>query len=175
MWNPRLRRGMLPGAVLAVCATGAIASQAQSTPPADPIVTELRALRAELKERLDGAITAQLLVARLQLQEQRANNVIRQLQDVDTRLRENQSTREQLSASIKMFSGLAKESYSTEEKPNPMFAPLRAGLERTAQTEAELKQQQIDLQGMVAEEQARWSVLNARLDELERLLAKPVR
>ena len=56
-----------------------------------------------------------------------------------------------------------------------MFAPLRAGLERTAQTEAELKQQQIDLQGMVAEEQARWSVLNARLDELERLLSKPVR
>src|SRR5262245_8849477 len=67
-------------------------------PPATPqteelILTEIRALRADLVETARVSTQAQLLVARLQLQAQRITALAGQLSDVRTRLQQAQSAR----------------------------------------------------------------------------------
>ena len=54
--------------------------------PSDDLLAEVRALRAEINQVAGESIRAQLFVARLQLQEQRVNEVTRQLSDVQSRL-----------------------------------------------------------------------------------------
>ena len=50
----------------------------------DPLLAEVRALRAELNQAAGASIRTQLLVARLTLQEQRINTISKQLADVQT-------------------------------------------------------------------------------------------
>ena len=51
----------------------------------DELVAEVRALRAEIQQMADSSIRAQLLVARLQVQEQRIAGIARQLSDTGSR------------------------------------------------------------------------------------------
>ena len=75
---------------LAVPATAA-AQQLPARTPAlatlDEVLVELRALRAELNETANASLRAQLLVARLALQEQRITVVGKELADVQEKLR----------------------------------------------------------------------------------------
>ncbi len=151
-------------AVLAVAA----AHGGQARPPTtDPVVAEIRALRADMNERLGTAIRAQLLVARLSVQEQRTNSVVRHLQDIESKLRENESAKEQIAASMKIFGELPKRD---DAQDNPAFAPFHAGMERIAKADTELKAQQTELMRQLAEEQARWTAINVGLEELEKTL-----
>jgi hypothetical protein len=152
---------------LTVAVIHATQSAQVTRPPVDPIVAEIRALRADLNERLGTTIRAQLLVARLSVQEQRTNSVVRQLQEIDLKLRENDSAKEQVAASMKMFGDLTK---SGDAQDNPVFAPLRAGMDRIANADAELKAQQTELIRQLAGEQERWTAINARLEELEQMI-----
>jgi hypothetical protein len=153
--------------VLAVAALHAAQSRQVVPPPIDPVVAEIRALRAELNERLGAAIRGQLLVARLSVQEQRTNAVGRQLQEIELKLRENESAKDQFAASMKIFGDLTK---SGDAQDNPVFAPLRAGMDRIAKADADLKAQQVELMRQLAEEQGRWTAINARLEELEQMI-----
>ena len=159
-------------AAIVAVAAGVTSAQVTQPPPPDPLVAELRALRMDLAERLDATIRAQLIVARLQLQEQRTNTVVRQLQDVEARLRENVSARAQVDQGMKMFGASDISKLSAEERESPMFAALFAAHEHTQKEEESLKLQQADLLRLVAEEQSRWSTINARLDELEQMFVK---
>src|SRR5918998_1633671 len=84
-------------AVLVVGLAGSAAGQ-QRTPPSaasgtmDEVLTELRALRTELREFSAASLRVQLLVARLQLQEQRINTIWRQLSEVEDKLRANEQS-----------------------------------------------------------------------------------
>jgi hypothetical protein len=151
----------------AVTVIHATQSTQVSRPPVDPVVAEIRALRADLNERLTATVRAQLLVARLSVQEQRTSTVVRQLQDVELKLRENDAAKEQVAASMKMFGDMTKNPGAQE---SPVFAPLRAATERMATADVELKGQQTELMRQLAEEQARWTAINARLEELEQAL-----
>ena len=63
-----------------------------------------------------------------------------------------------------------------EKKEGNFFVTTLSGqLEAITKAEAELKQQQAYLSGLVAEEQSRWTAFNGRLEELERLLTSPPR
>ena len=109
----------------------------------------------------------QLLVARLQLQEQRTSTVVNQLRDVEGRLRENEAARQQAAGALKM---LGMENVAeAEKKDNPFFQMFAGTTEKFASAEAELKQQQLDLMRQLSEEQGRWNAFNAQLDQLERL------
>ena len=164
--------GVVAAVSLVVVAAGVGAAQSTSSPaPRDELAAEIRALRKELNERLEANIRAQLMVARLQLQEQRTATVIRQLQDVNDRLRENQQTRTQIEGALKMFSGMGGADPAKEED-GFLMGPLKAQLKGITELEAELKLQQTQLTADIAEEQARWNIFNARLDELERALTK---
>src|SRR5687767_5093891 len=90
--------GSALGAILVLAAVTSAAGQ-QRTPPAvtaatlDDVLDELRALRTELRESSAASLRAQLLVARLQLQEERINTVWRQLSEVDDQLAGNEQGR----------------------------------------------------------------------------------
>lgn len=164
----RIAAGVL---VFAVLAAAALLAQGAAPAGQDPVVAEIRALRADLNQRLEATMRMQLLVARLQLQEQRTSTVVNQLRDVEARLRENDTARQQATAALKMFG--PQNLTDEEKKDNPFFALLAGGDERFAAAETELKQQQLQLMRQLSEEQARWTALSAQLDELERLFAAP--
>lgn len=172
MWSSRIVRTVLGISALTVIAVAAGYAQAPATASQDPVVLEIRALRADLNERLEATMRTQLLVARLQVQEQRTNSVVRQLQELDTKIRENETAKEQVEQGMKMFGGMLKPG-ENEEGADFILGPLKAGMEKVAKADAELKMQQTQLLGTLQEEQARWTSLNAKLDELERLFATP--
>lgn len=160
----RIAAGVL---VFTVLATAALLAQGTPGASQDPLVAEIRALRADLNQRLEATMRMQLLVARLQLQEQRTSTVVGQLRDVEARQRENEAAKQQAAAAVKMF---GMENITDEQKKdNPFFAMIAGSDEKFAAAEAELKQQQLQLMRQLSEEQARWTAFNAQLDELERL------
>lgn len=172
LWSRTVAMTIAVGAVIvaALSAQPGPAPRAQSA-PADPLVAEIRALRADLNQRLDASIRTQLLVARLQVQEQRVTTLTRQLTDVQQRLQNSEHGRAPLEAQLKAFEA-AQENATAEEKKGAefMFSMLRGQVEQMAKNDEELKRQQLYLSGLIAEEQSRWTAFNARLEELERLL-----
>jgi len=169
----RTRELRITAVILTFAVLGAAALFAQAAPqgPADPVVAEIRALRADLNQRLEATMRMQLLVARLQLQEQRTSTVVNQLRDVESRLRENDTARQQAEAALKM---LGMENLTeAEKKDHPFFKMFSGGTGKLDSTEAELKQQQNELMRQLSAEQARWSAFNAQLDQLEKLFPAP--
>ena len=161
------------GALLFAVHAGPV-PQAASQTPTDPVVAEIRALRADLNQRLDASIRMQLMVARLSMQEQRINTVIRQLTEVQDKLKENETTRTQVTQGLKMF-GMDKATDKEKEEAGFMLGPLKTAVENLDKSDAELKMRLSDLTTLLNQEQARWNGFNRVLDDLEAMLAKPVK
>jgi hypothetical protein len=137
--------------------------------PSDDLLAEVRALRAEINQVAGESIRAQLFVARLQLQEQRVNEVTRQLSDVQTRLATVQQAqlamRERLRATAEGQALL-----SPEDRSDDQIRALTLQLEQGQGREQELQNQEAALANAVIAEQKRWADFNNRLDALERSL-----
>lgn len=150
---------------------GVVSGQARPAPP-DELLAEVRALRAEINQAAGTSLRAQLLVARLQLQEQRINTVARQLADVQERLASTERALVPMTTRLK---------HAHEEPPAEVSAEqrrdmeqhrqfLKAQLEQMRKLEQGLRGQEASLSAHLAESQSRWSEFNERLDELERML-----
>jgi hypothetical protein len=163
-------RILLPLAILSALAAAAAAQS--SAPPADPVLAELRGMRADLNQRLEANIRVQLLLGKLTLQEQRTNDVVRQLAEVSEKLRANEQTKAQIEAGSKMFGGLLDPNNPEAAEGNFLASTLRAQIDAVAKADAELRQRQGDLTAQLTQEQARWQTFNAQLAELERLVEK---
>ena len=170
--------GIATGALLA----GVISAQSGSAPavPAsssDALLVEINALRADLNQRLDASIRAQLLVARLQVQEQRISTLSRQLADVQQQQQDNEQARGPIETQLKAFEEARTNSAEADKQGAEFFlGTLRSQVEMMTKNDEELKRQHLYLSGLIAEEQSRWTAFNARLEELEQLLtARPVR
>jgi len=146
-------------------------------PTLNALLTEVRGIRAELNQAASVSLRAQLLVARLQLQEQRINVVSAQLAEARRLVLPQEAKETEKAMEVKRFEGFAA---------NPIsFAPEeRQGIaERIPQLKEELAQirghllrlraQETEFADLLASEQTRWVEFNSRLDELERSL--PVR
>jgi uncharacterized coiled-coil DUF342 family protein len=143
----------------------------QSVTTSDPLLAEVKALRAELNQAAGTSIRTQLLVARLQLQEQRINTVAKQLTDVQAQRTGNDFGVTQMTARIKQLEEASRD--------GSMSADARKGMEQEAQglkgpmnqmrqRSQELSAQESTLSGQLANEQSRWMDFNSRLDEIER-------
>ena len=77
-------------AILVVAVTGGVTGQQRPAPSRaatlDDLLEELRAFRSELRNSSATSLRGQLLLARLQLQEQRVNTIWRQLSEVEDKL-----------------------------------------------------------------------------------------
>ena len=168
---PHLRRlGILCGVLSGTIAVAA----AQGQRPAaslDDLLSEVRGLRADINQSAGASIRAQLLMGRLQLQEQRTNTVVSQLADVRRLLSEVERRRDSDTTQLKRI----EEALQSPNTPQPQRKELeqdaghfRSMLAQHQREEQRLRSQESELAGALAAEQGRWLDFNARLDELER-------
>lgn len=129
--------------VMALCLTALASAQMRQGPASlDDVLVELRGIRADLAETSSASVRSQLLVARLQLQEQRINGLMRQIAEVQMQI-----------------AGARQQAHGQE-------------LQRMQQLLQELGNREAELSHQLSVEQARWSEFSDRLDTLERSLPR---
>ena len=172
-----MRSRILAFALSAILVGGVAGSEGgqQRTPPGvapatlDDVLNELRALRTELKEGSAASLRAQLLVARLQLQEQRINTVWRQLAEVADKLDANEKGRAAPEHILKMM-GLQPGAEPSKEM-GPIVEMFKGQMAAGEKADSELKLRQAELMQLMTQEQSRWSAFNAQLEALEAAVA----
>ena len=166
---------MMKQMLMAPMLMGALLAQAPSPAPRaasmDDVVAEVRALRMEMKQSAEAGLRAQLLVARLQVEEQRISGLARQLSETEQEIRALDGARNPwLEQMLKEFD---------KNPPEPgevdMMAGLRAQLEKIQNGDPVLKERQASLSRQLADEQARWIAFNAQLEALEKSVNAPKR
>ena len=168
----RMRIILIGAALVAAAATGSAQSQ-RAAASLDDVVNEIRALRADLKQTTRASTQMQMLVARLQLQEQRITVRANQRADVMARLSVETGLRSQAERQVQTF--------EENKNRNEDLGVSRTELEGQASifkqmfdmhrdAERQLQTQESQLSAEIANEQNRWQDFNSRLDELERSL-----
>src|SRR5262245_340826 len=166
---------------LAAVATGAVATaglRAQAPAAAQPqstndlleaLLAETRGLRAEIAESNRIGVRSQLLVARVQLQEQRLMHLDRQRSDVTTKRAQAEQMRQLFAGQMKQFACPAENAIlATNDDIGPLCRQVRDQLKAIQAGEAAMRAEEEALLNQIASEQARWTEFNSRLDELER-------
>src|SRR5476649_1090690 len=82
----KMKLAIIGAGLIALVAGTAGQTASQPSSSGDALLAEVRGLRAELNQAAGTSIRTQLLVARLQLQEQRINTVDKQLAEVRAQL-----------------------------------------------------------------------------------------
>lgn len=168
-----VRRVML---VVSILAVGGFLFGQGPRPPLDrstqeALIAEVRALRAEINHVTSAGIRTQLLIARLQIQEQRVLTVARQLADAQSALATVQSKINGERTRVRQLEDT--ESRATAlGRPALQQAIFEAGaqIEQQQRQEQQLQTREIELRRAVDDAQARWVDFNDRLDALERSL-----
>jgi chromosome segregation ATPase len=161
---------MMKQMVIAPMMMGAalLAGQAPTTAPRsaslDDVVAEVRTLRSEMKQSAEATLRAQLLVARLQVEEQRIAGLAHQLSETEQQIRALEGARNP------MLEQMMKEWDKNPAEPGEvdMLAGLRGQLDKIQNGDPVLKERQAALSRQLADEQARWVAFNAQLEALEK-------
>ena len=163
---------MMKQMVIAPMVMGAalFAGQAPTTAPRsasaslDDVVAEVRILRSEMKQSAEATLRAQLLVARLQVEEQRIAGLAHQLSETEQQIRALEGARNP------MLEQMMKEWDKNPPEPGEvdMLAGLRGQLDKIQNGDPVLKERQATLSRQLADEQARWVAFNAQLEALEK-------
>jgi hypothetical protein len=170
-----IKAGLAVGLVIV---GGALVAAHQAQPAAQPdvlpaLLEEVRGLRAAMEQMASAGPRIQLFTSRLQLQEARINNMIRRLDAVrDSR---EGAQRELAHAQEQQRQAEQALAAGTGPIPHDELAAVIGQAKREA-TEgksrvARLTAEENQLTGDIATEQARWTEINGRLDDLEKLLS----
>lgn len=173
----RLPRFLMTGTIMAILG-GLAALSAQAARPTEPLavnelLAEVRGLRAEINQAAGSSLRMQLLIARLQLQEQRTFTVAKQLTDVQERLTTARREVTQKATHINQMEEVEKRVTDAGELRGirDMIPILKVEIGPYQQREQDLRAQEIDLQNLLTAEQARWADFSDRLDALEQSLS----
>ncbi len=156
-------RGIIIGGAL-VCLIGAAASgQAQRSPATlDELLVEIQGMRAEINRAASASLRAQLLTARVTLQELRLNTAAQQLANV----------RQQLAESSLRLAPSTDQIKPALETKSQMLAPLRYTVQQEQRRNRELQNEEAALTRSIEAEESRWTDFYSRLDELEQALSR---
>lgn len=141
------------------------------SPPAAPdvlkeLLVEVRALRVAMERAATVGARIQLLVARVQMQEQRIAELSRRA----TAVREELGG---IDATIAQFNGMIKQ-FEGSGAGLPQFAGMVEMQKQQIATQEKRRQELLNeealLNQQIAADQGRWSDVNNQLDELERSL-----
>jgi uncharacterized protein with von Willebrand factor type A (vWA) domain len=139
------------------------------------LVAEVKALREAVERSGLVAAQAQLLLGRVQLQENRLVTLARQAQDARERLATAEREQSAAESELKrMTSAIESGRMPAEEREHVVSGAIPAMKEqlRLAQLQTNrLRNQEAASASALAEEQARWVDFNGRLEALERTLA----
>ena len=160
----RILRHLALVSVAAVVLASVVWGQQQQQRPAtlDDLVAEVRALRAEIKRAASDSMRTQLLTARLASHEVRMSTLGQQLADVRQQLAESRLTLAPFADQLKV----------AQETNSPILAPLRNTLEQVQSRDKVLRAQETELTRLIESEEDRSVDFSARLDEIERSLAR---
>jgi chromosome segregation ATPase len=138
---------------------------------ADALLAEIRALRAESTQIMSAGIRVQLLIARLQLQEQRVVTAAQQHADAQNALAAVQGRIDGERARVRQLEDAAARALG-QGRATYQHAIVEAGtqIEQQQRQELELQAREKELRKAVNDEQLRWADFNDRLDALERSL-----
>jgi chromosome segregation ATPase len=155
---------------------GGVAAQvrqpAQDAEVLPALLIEVRGLRVVLEQMASAGPRVQLALGRLQMQEQRVDNVVRRLEAVRAKLVDRQSNYDRLQQGV---AGIDESLAQNPQPGQPTSAELKdmqAQFKReTAMVTADIQRFTVEESGLAAElatEQGRWTDLNQRMEELER-------
>ena len=153
---------------------------AQATRAADQdvlpaLLIEVRGLRAAMEQMASAGPQVQLALGRLQLQEQRVNNLLRRMEsvqnDLANTLQEGDSGRRELT---RMENALKSAGLAPEERQQleNILPEMRARVSGALAKAQRLQVEESDLTQELAAEQVRWTEINQRMEELERALTR---
>ena len=165
--------------VLGLLAGGCVLlAQAAQTPAVEShgaLLAEVRALRAEVRQVTNASIRSQLLVARLQLQEQRVVMAGRQLIEVQNALT---AVRQEIvgeQARIgQLENSLSRRTPEAQIQVQKAILEAKSHIEQQQRQEAELRARETEHLRAVNDAQAHWMTFSERLDALEQTLVREV-
>ena len=172
---PKLRLGLMVALGLGLATAVGLRAQAPagtaSNDAVAALVTEVRALRVELSQVASASVRSQLLVTRVQLQEQRLMHLDRQRAEVAARLGEAEKMRTMFAVQMKQFEEHSGKAAPEERRGlDDALGALKPQLQAAEASATTLRGEQEALLNAMASEQSRWTDFNSRLDELERAL-----
>jgi chromosome segregation ATPase len=140
------------------------------------LLVEVRGLRAAMEQMASAGPRVQLALGRVQLQEQRVNNLMRRLEESRGHLTDAQRNYENIQQQVRDIEAAIRE-------PGRPDGPRAAELQNMQrELERQLAGRSADIQRMTAEtttieadlatEQGRWIDLNQRMETLEQSLVK---
>jgi hypothetical protein len=134
----------------------------------DELVVEVQALRAEMNQAAAASIKAQLLVGRLQMEDQRISSVVRDLETVHAELAANAQMRTETAARIKTLEdSLTGAGPDTRDDIERQVTTAKGAAQQADRRQQALKRRESTLAKELQEDQARWSEINARLENFE--------
>ena len=160
-------------ALLAVCAVPLLA-QSASNDTLSALLTEVRLLRQAL-ERSAAAPQIQLLGTRLAVQNERVQSATRDHQAVRETLQKVTEEVGELTTRLQSITedldrGIANA--QTQRQFQDMQTALKMQLATLSTRDSQLRARESELASAVASEQNEWLLLNRRLDEFEKTLAR---
>jgi hypothetical protein len=163
--------------VLAAIAAAIVGAQSTGANPAstassDQIVAEVQGLRADLQRTSAASLQAQILIGRLQVEEQRLNALSSQLSEVRRAVLAQKAATAKPSEAVKSTEHLIAIGNSNLEAT---LVDARAALALIQAEEQRLVTEEASLITQLNVERQRWIEFNTRLDELERGMPKPSR
>jgi chromosome segregation ATPase len=152
----------------------ALVGQTQRTPATlDDLLAEVQGLRADLHESSSASVRAQLLLARLSLEEQRINTLGRELTEVRARLEVVVNERVTHQDRLKELEAAMTDStvpVAVRLQFEAERAQVAALLARAQTSEQRVRNQQSDIANLISSEQSQWKEYSGRLDDLEHSL-----
>ena len=139
------------------------------------LLQEVHGLRVAMEEMAAAGPRVQLALGRLQLQEQRVNNMIRRADTVrDATAGQVKQLTEVADRVTHLEQALANNTLPAAERTavEQELSILKAQRARLAQELQRLQGEESDAATQVANEQSRWVEINQRLEELERALSR---
>jgi uncharacterized coiled-coil protein SlyX len=153
---------------------------AQAAPPVQrdvlaELLVEVRGLRQAMERAATVGARIQLLVARVQLQEQRIAESSRRLVAVRDEMSKLDTQSAGVAMNVNMFekSALSKMPAEEREQMEHMFQGWKNQVAAFDKRKQELANEEAMLLQQVSADQGRWSDVNAQLDDIERSLATP--
>lgn len=162
--------------LVAALAAPSLAAAQTSAPPAAPdvlkeLLVEVRGLRAAMERAATVGARIQLLVARVQMQEQRIAELSRRAITVREERSRLDIALAQQSGMMKQFERAGARANADEQREiESMIEMHKQQLAASEKRRQELTAEEALLEQQIAADQGRWSDVNGQLDELERSL-----
>lgn len=156
---------------------GSLAAQtpAASADVLGALLVEVRGLRAAMEQMASAGPRIELALGRLQLQEQRVNNLLRRQTEVRERLATAEREADAVAGQMEGMQQVLQQGALDENERRGLQQELAADKRRYTQMQTDvqrLRAEEADVAQLVATEQGRWTEINQQLEALERALAR---